>query len=140
MIEGSILVAVISVIGMILVSLVSWYLNYRSSRIRFEVETRAEYVQEVLRDNYKLLNYLRQITMRRETKGNVSKIQELMDNHPYNFKFDIINKWVGARHEFEKSDSIEKITKLMMDVMNRISLYEDRYSKILGIEEVSDNI
>ncbi|MHA1632203.1 MAG: hypothetical protein ACTSXC_05260 [Candidatus Freyarchaeota archaeon] len=137
-IEETVLVPLVSLIGMIIAII----LNYRSMRIRFELESRAGYIQEVLRDMYRLVNYLRQITMGQDIRGNVEKIQELLNERPYNFKFKIINEWVEVRYELEKSGYkleksglIERVTKLMMDVMNKIHLYEEKYTKILGIKE-----
>ena len=53
----------------------------------------------------------------------------------YNFGFDIINEWVEARSEFERSDSIEKIMNLMRSVMNRTILFENIYWKeVLGMK------
>ncbi len=131
---------VIVALSSIFTNILMWYLNYRTTLMRFRAETKAGYIQEVLRDHYKLYNYLRQleITPIKETALKATEeIQKIVEEHPYNFKQEILNKWIPIYEEItlQETNPENDIKALRKDVLNKIRHLEEIYEKLLGIRE-----
>lgn len=130
---------VIVALSSIFTNVLAWYLNYRSTRINFETESRARYIQEVLRDHYKLHNFLRQLeaTPIQEEAIRVSEqIQKIVDERPYNFQSEILDKWIGINERIILLGEypLKEIQELWDDVWERISYFQKEYEKLLGIK------
>lgn len=130
---------VIVALSSIFTNVLAWYLNYRSTRIKFETESRAAYVQEVLRDNYKLHNFLRQLQatpIKEEAIRTSEQIQKIVDEHPYNFRSEIVDQWIGINQAIILVDEypIEEIKNLSKEVWERICYFQEEYEKLLGIK------
>jgi hypothetical protein len=130
---------VIVALSSIFTNVLAWYLNYRSNRIKFETESRAGYVQEVLRDHYKLHNFLRQLeaTPIKDEAIRVSEqIQKIVDERPYNFRSEVVDDWIGLNQRIILLDEYprEEIKKLSKEVWETICYFQGEYEKLLGIK------
>ena len=129
---------VIVALSSIFTNVLAWYLNYRSNRMKFETESRAAYVKEVLRDNYKLHNFLRQLQtpIKEEAIKASGEIQKIMDERPYNFKSEIIDQWTEIYFGIIYCDEcpIEDIKKLTKEVWERICYFQEEYEELMGIK------
>lgn len=93
----------------------------------------------MLRDNYKLHNFLRQLeaTPIKEEAVRVSEqIQKIVDERPYNFKSEIVDECIGINEGIILlgENPLEKIKKLSKDVWERICYFQEEYEKLLGIK------
>jgi len=132
---GVVIVAASSIFSNVL----TWFLNYRSARMKFETETRAGYVQEVLRDHYKLYNFLRQLQItpiKEEALKVAEEIQRIVNERPYNFKATIIEKWPRIYESITLLEEypIDEIKEFQKVVWKRINYFERLYEKILGMK------
>lgn len=130
---------VIVALSSIFANILTWFLNYRSIRIKFETETRAGYVQEVLRDHYKLYNFVRQLQItpiKEAALKATEEIHKIVNERPYNFKATVIEKWLGIYESITliEENPIEEIKDFQKDVWERIGYFEKEYEKILGIK------
>ena len=130
---------VIVALSSIFTNVLAWYLNYRSTRMKFETESWAAYVQEVLRDNHKLHNFLKQLEatpIKDEAVRFSEQIQKIMDERPYNFKSEIVDKWIAVNQAITLLDEypIEEIKNLSKEVWERICHFQEEYEELLGIK------
>ena len=129
---------VIVALSSIFTNVLAWYLNYRSNRIKFETESRAAHVKEVLRDNYKLHNFLRQLQtpIKEEAIKASGEIQKIMDERPYNFKSQTIDQWNKVYFGIIYCDEcpMEDIKSLSKEVWERICSFQEEYEELMGIK------
>ena len=126
---------VIVALSSIFTNVLTWFLNYRSTRTKFESETRARYVQDVMRDHYRLYNFLRSLLMtpiKEEALKSAEEMHEIMNERPYNFKATIINEWLEIYHRITLFDEtpIDQMAELEKDVLERINYFEKEYEKM----------
>ena len=136
------LAVVIIALSSIFTNVLTWFLSYHSTRTKFETETRARYIQEALRDCYKLYNFLRQLQstpLYEEALKATKDINKIVSEHPYNFKATIINKWIGIYETITLPEEFatNEIEDILKDVWERIDYFEDEYEKIMGIKRWS---
>lgn len=130
---------IIVALSSIFTNVLTWFLTYRSTRMKFETETRARYIQEVLRDHYVLYNYLRQlagIPIKEEILRIAKEAHNIMNERPYNFKVNFIHRWFGLYEMITLLEEYpdEEISKFQDDVLERITYFEKEYEKMLGIQ------
>lgn len=136
------LAVVIIALSSIFTNVLTWFLSYHSTRTKFETATRAEYIQDVLRDCYKLYNYLRQLQstpLYEEALKSTKDINKLVSEHPYSFKATIIDKWIGIYETITlpEENPAEEIKDILKDITERIDYFENEYEKIMGIKRWS---
>jgi len=132
---------VVVALSSIFTNVLTWYLNYRTTRIKFETESRAGYVQEVLRDHYKLHNFLSQLEatpIKEEAIKASENIQRMIDERPYNFRSEIIGKWIGMNQAITLIDECprEEIKALREYVWQRICYFQKEYGNCLDSKEL----
>jgi hypothetical protein len=114
-------------------NVVVWYLNYKSTKKMLIIQSVAGYIQEVMRDNYRLLNHLRQIEMKQDIRENLAKCQELFDSRPYNFDLMLIRKWPDAKRVFQEHGNFNAFTEIMALVTQDVDNFDERYRvEVLG--------
>lgn len=133
---GVVIVALFSIFGDILV----WFLNYRSAQIKFETEARAGYIQEILRDHYRLFNFIRQLRitpLKTTALKTTEEINKMMNARPFNFKVSIIEEWRNLYDVItltEGRPSEEQISTFEEELWESLHYFDKEYKQILGIK------
>jgi hypothetical protein len=127
----TVVVAVISIIGIV----VAQFLSFRSMKGQMVLQTRASYFQEAYKDNMVVMHCITQIESGLDKEKNIKKIQNLIDEHPYNFSFGLLFNWCTIEEKLRSPNPSEEIKILCADIGVTMKVYSLKYyTEVLGIK------
>ena len=128
---ATVVVAVVSIIGIV----VAQILSFRSMKGQMILQTRASFFQEAYKDNMILMHCITQIESGLDKEKNIKKIQELIDERPFNFPFSFLMHWCLVEEKLRSPDPRLGIQILCADIEKSMQIYSLKYFKeVLGIK------
>ena len=121
----------IALIGII----VTQYLIYKRLHLERVSEKRNEYFIEGHKQIKIVLYCLGQIEDKIDTKKNINKIQEIVENHPYYFPYNFLISWMDFRNPSTNISTEKSLEILFISIGDMMNLFDKKFFiEVLGFK------